>query len=134
LNFAIIYDNLFDFLFIFYISAHSKVFACPTVQSKDALQLFVSEKVLDEFEKYVYTSTLENAKQDQLVAFQLLEMAHFYNMDGLEGTMRKKLLAAFRRGLVDIDVSLLVYSFTKKVGVGFGFVKLGERAFSIIKS
>jgi len=93
--------------------------------------MFASEQVVKAFESYVYSSKLGQAKTDPYVAFQLLELAHIYNIRSLERTLRKKFMAFFRAGVVKIDVaSLLIWSL--KI-VRKGFVQLGKRALKMIK-
>ncbi|CAL8120686.1 unnamed protein product [Orchesella dallaii] len=115
------------------LAAHSNVFGCPSVQSMDAMQLFVSDCTLSILKNYVYSGLVIDVESDQQMAFELLEAAHFYNIVGLERIMKKKLLALLDTpGKMRVDLAVLLCFFANKVEIGYK--QLGEKALALIQN
>ncbi|CAL8119304.1 unnamed protein product [Orchesella dallaii] len=115
------------------LAAHSNVFGCPSVQSMNGMQVFVSDCTLLILKNYVYYGLLRDFERDQRIAFELLEAAHFYNISGLERIMKKKLLAMLDTpGIMGVDLAIMLYFFAYKVEIGY--YQLEVKALDLIQN
>ncbi|CAL8132043.1 unnamed protein product [Orchesella dallaii] len=82
----------------------------------DGMKLLVSGWTLIIFRNYVYAELLKGFKKDQRIAFVLLEAAHFYNVEGLERIMKRKLMALLDfPGEMGADLAIMLYFFASRV-------------------
>ncbi|CAL8124626.1 unnamed protein product [Orchesella dallaii] len=96
---------------------------------ENACKLKQSEETVRAFIKYLYSGDLDGAKKSQPIVFNLMEMAHCYNIPYLENAMKKIILDLPITSL-DVNVALLMFSFASKVE---GYEDIKEKTTLLIR-
>ncbi|CAL8108259.1 unnamed protein product [Orchesella dallaii] len=95
-----------------------------TETKNDSCQMRMSKNGVNALLKYIYYLDVEDPLKDSIVALELLEAGHQYDIPSLEKAMKQLFTKKKSTGWLEIDVAMLLFLRALKMGAEYDDIKI----------